>query len=296
MKVDFGMIVFNGEYVLQENLETIYPYANKILIAEGPVQHYVRLGYTQSTDNTIDIIKNFPDPDGKFVLLHGPWKEKDDMCKEYGRYMKGDYIFHVDSDELYKNEDLDKIFDYLENHPECYSMSFTLRSFYGGFDRYISGFEENFEVHRIKRIIPGVSNWATHRPPTMIWPPTGKKCVEMGHLSHRETEKMGIYIYHYSHTFPEQVKAKMNYYYQRDPCGIIGDYWNKLFVPWMNAETEAEKLLIEKPTLGVQEWLPHRRGPAYTKAFNGSHPEAIEKNKDKLIQRIDNECKKLGIK
>ena len=40
MKIAFGIIVFNGNYVLKETLESIYPYANQILIAEGPVQFW----------------------------------------------------------------------------------------------------------------------------------------------------------------------------------------------------------------------------------------------------------------
>lgn len=50
MKISFGMIVFNGNYVLRECLESIYPYAHEILIAEGPVKYWQDLGYTTSTD------------------------------------------------------------------------------------------------------------------------------------------------------------------------------------------------------------------------------------------------------
>ncbi len=40
MKITFGMIVFNGNYVLEEVLASVYPYAHQILIAEGPVQFH----------------------------------------------------------------------------------------------------------------------------------------------------------------------------------------------------------------------------------------------------------------
>ena len=71
VKIDFGMIVFNGDHVLKENLEPLYPFANQILITEGPVKHYRQLGYTTSTDNTVDIIKSFPDPENKIKLFQG---------------------------------------------------------------------------------------------------------------------------------------------------------------------------------------------------------------------------------
>ena len=153
MKIDFTMIVFNGDYVLKQNLEGIYPFANKIIITEGPVKYYRNKGFTQSTDKTVEIIKNFPDPEQKIILIQGQWKEKDDMCKAQEKHFSGDYVWHVDSDELYKQEDMTKVIDYLKIHPNCYSMAFRLYSFYGGFERYISGFEQNFEVIRIQKII-----------------------------------------------------------------------------------------------------------------------------------------------
>jgi hypothetical protein len=295
VKITFTMIVFNGDYVLKENLESIYPFAEKIVISEGPVKHYQNKGFKKSTDKTIEIIKNFPDPENKITLIHGPWASKDAMCSAQTPYLKGDYVWHVDSDELYKKEDMERIIKYLTNHKECYSMAFKLCSFFGGFKRQISGFEETFEVHRIQKIIPGKSKWLTHRPPTMIWPPTGKKCRDMGHVGCKITDSWGIRIYHYSFVFPTQVKAKTEYYYNRDPQGIVADYWNKLYVPWMRASSDIEKLKIEQPTKGVHVWLPERRGATFTKNFNGEHPITIKNSIPALERRIIEEGRKLGI-
>lgn len=289
------MIVFNGDHVLRENLETLYPFAHQILVVEGPVKHYRELGFTASTDDTVKILKEFPDPENKIWFTQGQWPEKDEMCNAYAAKLTGDYVWHVDCDEIYRPEDIKKVFDYLDKNPACHSMSFRLRSFYGGFDRYISGFEENFEVHRIQKTIPGVSRWKTHRPPTMIWPPTGKTCRQMGHVDFKTTDSWGIRIYHYSHVFPKQVKAKMDYYKSWGGSGIISNYWNRLFVPWMRTDVEAEKLTIERPTQGVQEWTPERRGPAYTAAFKGQHPDAIVKAMPQLKERIKKEGIELGI-
>ena len=68
-KITFGMIVFNGNYVLQEVLTSIYEYAHQILIAEGPVAYWQTQGYTTSTDGTNDILHEFYDPDKKIKFI-----------------------------------------------------------------------------------------------------------------------------------------------------------------------------------------------------------------------------------
>lgn len=291
IKVDFSMMVFNGDYVLQQNLENIYPLANKIIITEGPVSYYCTLGFTTSTDKTNDIIKNFPDPENKIIVIQGQWNEKDDMFKVQDPYFSGDYVWIVDSDELYKKEHMNKVIEFLDkNQSRCFSMAFRLYSFYGGLDRYISGFEENFEVIRIQKR----GQVITHRPPTMAI--NGVKCRDLGHINQFQSEKMfDIRIFHYPYVFPTQAKVKVDYYQSWGGSGIISNYWDNLFVPWMRAKTEQEKLKVEQPYLGVQEWIPSRRGPAFTKAFDGKHPDVIESIKLNLEQRIQDECKLLGI-
>ena len=112
MKIAFGIIVFNGNYVLKEVLESIYPYANQILIAEGPVQFWQDEGYSQSIDGTIELIDNFPDPDNKIKVVHGQYAEKDEQCNAYMQHITGDndYIWNVDSDEVFKPEDIEILF------------------------------------------------------------------------------------------------------------------------------------------------------------------------------------------
>ena len=55
MKIAFGMIVFNGGFVLEECLKSVYPFAHQILIAEGPVGYWQSQGFTTSTDETNEI-------------------------------------------------------------------------------------------------------------------------------------------------------------------------------------------------------------------------------------------------
>ena len=70
MKITFGMIVFNGNYVLQEVIDSIYPYAHQILISEGPVQFWQDQGYKTSFDGTNDVLSGLHDPEKKITVVH----------------------------------------------------------------------------------------------------------------------------------------------------------------------------------------------------------------------------------
>ena len=74
MKITFGMIVFNGNYVLKEAIESIYPYAHQILVAEGPVQYWQDEGYQTSNDGTNDVLSQLYDPDHKITIVHSQYK------------------------------------------------------------------------------------------------------------------------------------------------------------------------------------------------------------------------------
>ena len=286
MKIAFGIIVFNGNYVLKEVLESIYPYANQILIAEGPVQFWQDEGYSQSMDGTIELIDNFPDPDNKIKVVHGQYAEKDEQCNAYMQHITGDndYIWNVDSDEVFKPGDIETVIDLLEKG-EYTSAGFKSISFYGGFDRYLTGFEERAEFIRIRKVYPG-SYWATHRPPTIahqISDVLPEKHLDYNYLA----DNYGVRMYHYSYVFPEQVRQKIHYYKQKislDNC--IDNYFSEVYYPWMMTEN---KLEVEQKYNGAHEFKPQYRGDCYTTEFTGKHPKVIQDNIDVLKQKITNQ-------
>jgi hypothetical protein len=287
MKIAFGMIVFEGDYVLQECLEQVYPFASQILIAEGPVKYWQSLGKTTSTDSTNYILDNFPDPEKKIKIIHGVFSEKDDQCKSYMQFINPDidYIWNLDSDEIYKSEDIKKIIDFLISEKPT-SVGIRSCSFFGGFDHYLTGFElkrDNFL--RIFKYEQG-STWLTHRPPTIKY----LNNIEKKHIdSDVLFDKLGVQMYHYSYVFPDQVSKKINYYksvVSKDNC--IDNYFTEIYLPWVRG-TDEKKLEIEKKYLGVHEFKPHVRGECYTEKFKGVHPESIIKNFQILQNKFNNQ-------
>ncbi len=283
------MIVFEGDYVLKECLEQVYPYADQILISEGPVEYWQRQGRITSTDDTNKILDEFPDPDNKIKIVHGQFSEKDDQCKAYMQYINDDidYIWNLDSDEVYKSEDIEKIINILETESPT-SVGVQSCSFYGGFDRYLTGFELNKDNFlRIFKYVKG-STWLTHRPPTINYP-SGVNIVRKHIDSITLFEKTGVQMYHYSYVFPTQVHTKVNYYkdsVSRDNC--IDNYFNEIYYPWVIGSNN-DKKIIEDKFIGVHEFKPHVRGECYTKKFTFGHPESIINNMDELINKFNNQ-------
>ena len=287
MRIAFGMIVFEGDYVLQECLEAVYPFATQILIAEGPVRYWQDQGRTTSTDRTNKILHNFPDPDNKITIVHGQFEEKDDQCRAYMPYLRDDidYIWNLDSDEVYKPEDIQKMINILEVEQPT-SVGMRSCSFYGGFNDYIGGFElktDNFL--RIFKVYPG-STWKTHRPPTIIAPPSVTTLPEKHIDSDWLYRSTGIQMYHYSYVFPSQVKNKIEYYrakVSRQNC--IPNYFQDVYMEWMSGNKDK----VENKWLGVHEFIPAIRGPARTERFIGFHPENIRKRLPEFTKRIQDE-------
>lgn len=287
MKIAFGMIVFEGDYVLNECLEQVYPFASQILISEGPVQYWQNKGKTTSEDKTNEILNNFYDPDKKIKIIHGQFKEKDEQCKAYMNYIDPDtdYIWNLDSDEVFKTNDLIKMKDFLIDEAPT-SVGIQSCTFYGGFDYFLTGFETKVDNFlRIFKYQNG-ANWKTHRPPTIEY----KTHINRKHINSLELfEKTNIQMYHYSYVFPNQVYKKISYY--KDAVSgnnCIDNYFHEVYLPWITSNTE-QKNIIEKKYDGVHEFKPHIRGSCKTSKFTGSHPESIIKNLNKLKDRFEKE-------
>lgn len=284
MKIAFGMIVFNGNYVLRECLESVYPYASQILIAEGPVTYWQEQGFTTSTDGTNEVISNFPDIENKIQVVHSQYEEKDDQCKAYMQFLNNDidYLWNLDSDEIYKSDDIEKLIEILEKE-EYTSVGFKAISFYGGFDHYLTGFEEKAEFRRVFKVFPD-SSWLKHRPPTM----KHKINVEEKHLNFNTlANKYGIRMYHYSYVFPEQVRQKVQYYkaaVSKDLC--IDNYFENVYLPWV-VGNDTVKNRIEGEYHGVHEFVLSYRGDCYTAKFGGEHPEIIQQNMGDLKRKFN---------
>jgi hypothetical protein len=287
VKLALGMIVFNGMPFVEGVLETWHPYVEQIIVAEGPVRFWQDQGYERSTDGTQEFLLGYKERRsfGKMDFVTGAWKDKLEMCNAWLSHVRDD-ITHVlcfDADEFMLKADIEWLINQIRAL-DLDSAGFRLHSFVGGFDRYLTGFEEKLEVIRLQRYEPGAV-WKSHRPPTILNPSTGRSWKESGrHLSYDTADYYGVRLYHYSHVLPSQIRMKERYYadYMRAK-NVIPDYYKNVWLPWVMTD-DVGKSRIEQRWHGIHDFHPSYRGDCYSRPFLGKHPWWIEKNNERILE------------
>lgn len=119
LKVAACYVLFNEEDYIKQSIDSIYNWTDKIYLLLG--KPFDNIDFT--TDETEDIISNYPDPDRKMMIFMADIKDETlcknillDMCRKDGM----DYCWIVDGDEVYNEFGLRVMFYYLEkNKPDA---------------------------------------------------------------------------------------------------------------------------------------------------------------------------------
>jgi glycosyltransferase involved in cell wall biosynthesis len=217
IKFSFLTIVFNGDDFLHESLASVYNFAHEIFVIEGAEKDAWSLANSDgsSTDNTNKILSEFPDPNKKIKIIHGKWKSKEEMTNAPMKYITGDFIWRLDSDEVYKEKDLIKLSHIIAEKTEVTHLTFLQQEFYKGFKRIMipANNESRYLYDKIWKFEKG-SYFVGHRPPDLFSPISGKYMAKDGHtLGGNVLENNhNINIYHYSLITDKQAKEKMAYF------------------------------------------------------------------------------------
>lgn len=182
-KITFGIIVLNGEPFTRYNLRAIYPWAHQIIVVEGAciAAKSVSDSLGHSIDGTIDVLRSFQaeeDTEKKLVIItaedeghpDGFWPgEKDEMSQAYAKRATGNFLWQVDVDEFYHEDDMPEIIRYLQHGAD--TLTFPTYHFWGGIEFVEDGefmrVHKGREFNRIFRWGPGYT-YETHRPPTVL--------------------------------------------------------------------------------------------------------------------------------
>lgn len=292
MRVNAAMIVLNGDHVLEQSLRSIYDFVDEIVVAEGPVKYWQTMGVERSTDSTLEILANFHDPDKKLRYASGKYSEKDEQFQRALDLMRTqpDYLLQVDADEVWTSSSLDGLNNLLKERKPV-SVGVHSHTFVGGLDRVIGGFEE--KTDNFLRVFKWENNckFVTHRPPTIRYS-DGNQTRGRGHVDSDEArDYYGVSMCHYSYVWPSQVKSKIEYYKSKVSMqNCIPDFYDSYWLPWVKAESIEKKWEIESKIMGMHEFKPEVRGPAFTKPYVGFHPKSIQDTKNELVERIRREA------
>jgi hypothetical protein len=274
-RITFGIIVLNGEPFTRYCLRQLYPHAHQIIVVEGGSRKAASFAKDgNSTDGTLETLEAFKrdeDPDNKVLVItcEGFWAEKDEQSQAYAEAATGDYLWQVDVDEFYTHEDIEKVRTFLQKNPDISAVSFRQITFFGGpeyrMDSYNLRAENKSQYHRLFRWGEGY-RYTTHRPPTVV-DEKGIDLREKHWLSARTTERMAIYLYHYSLLLPKQVREKCAYY--DNP----GDDASKAYAPGIVKWANESYFELQHPyrvhnVFRSISWLQRYVGPHPDEALN----------------------------
>jgi glycosyltransferase involved in cell wall biosynthesis len=284
IKFCFAMITFNSDFVLKQCLDSIYNFAEQIVINHGCVNYWQEKGYKTSSDDTAKILSEYPDPQNKITVINVNAEEKTGLCSAYMPYINNNitHLFTIDSDEIYKPEDLEKIIHVLkERNP--HSISFRSNTFFGGFTHILGGFERAVGFKRLLKYEPGC-RYVEHRPPSL----SVEKVPNPIHIGSDEmADRYGVEFYHYSYVFARQVYEKVQYYKEAvSKHNCMDNYFNSVWLPWVLGNEE-QKRFIEDANAGVHEFKKSYRGECRTQIFTGQHPKVIQDSMPELIEKFN---------
>ena len=293
-KITFGIIVLNGEPFTRYCLRSIYPYAHEIIVVEGGHEDAKSVCTTDghSIDGTLESLYKFKeeeDTENKLTIVvrEGFWPKKDELgndrtpqSRAYAEIATGDYLWQIDIDEFYKEDDMKKIIQMLKNEPDITAITFPTYTFWGDIkyttDSWILRRGEKY-YHRLFKWSKGYK-YLTHEPPTII-DESGIDLRKKHWVSGKKMLKMNIYMYHYSLLFPWQVKQKVSVYQDEKP-----KYYSGL-TQW--AENNYFKL--GNPYRVHNLYL----FPSWLERFRGEHPkEVIHMMSDIKKGKIDFELRR----
>lgn len=279
------MIVLNGEPYIKYAIRALYPHAHEIIIVEGacPGARNVATEDGHSTDSTLQTLRDLQvneDPLKKIYIVtaedegypDGFWPgEKLEQSQAYAKRATGNYLWQVDSDEFYKDQDIITVKKMLKNDPSITAVSFKQLQFWGGFDYLVDSWflrRGAEEFHRLFKWGDGFK-YISHRSPTVI-DDTGTDTKQINWMRGNTTASLGVHLYHYSFVFPKQVVEKASYYHHADWSNRTKSDW------WVNNVY----LKLEDPfsVFSIYDDV------SWLKRFKGSHPKQILQ----MIQDIKN--------
>jgi glycosyltransferase involved in cell wall biosynthesis len=194
------LAVHNEEGWVEYNLRNNYEEFDIIRVVEGAV--IGRPNSTpdgHSTDNTLEQIRNFPDPDNKIELItaNRHFKSLEEQKQTFLDYANdGEWLVIVDCDEFYLEGEVNRVRKAIEKHPMASEIIPTFLHFYRDFFHLRAPHPEWQPQHQ--RIIRYQNGLRYHTHPVATDAQGRCTYFTPGYQPNRYTVP-GLYIFHYGH-------------------------------------------------------------------------------------------------
>lgn len=211
------LAVHNEEEWIEYNLANCYDEFDIIRVIEGAV--HGRPGSTSdghSTDKTLEIIRNFPDPDNKIELITQTrfFKSLEEQKQTFLEFAnKGEWLFIVDCDEFYLEGEVSRVRKAIRKRPTASEIIPTFLHFYRDFFHLKAPHPEWQPQHqRIIRYRPGL-RYHTHP----ICTDAEGRCTYFDPSYQVKRYTMpSLYIYHYGHARGEEFHRMKKKFYESE--------------------------------------------------------------------------------
>ena len=249
MKISAFTFIKNGQilgYPFLQSIQSVLPIVDEFVINVG-----------DSEDNTLTLIESLNN--SKIRIIKSKWSNlMKDRGYVYGQQKMiaqfnctGDWLFYVEGDEVYHENDLEKIYKSMQSHLDDTSVEALVFDFYHFYGNSMSYLDSPGWYRSEARIIK--SSIRSYAPDGLFWLvlDSNKKG------RYPRAKKIGAYCYHYGWVRSED---QMNLKSQK-----VQQYWGNL--PVMIDYSQIDQSII--------------------KEFLGSHPKIISswlRNSDKVFE------------
>ena len=224
--ITFGMIVLNNEPFSRFSIQQVLSVAHEVIVVEGSTPASRKLADQEghSVDGTLETIRRLAERDSRIRLVQaedeghpdGMWPgEKTEMSQAYAKRATGDWLWQLDGDEFYSDENIRTVISWLKRPDAADAYSFHQKTYWGSPDYVVDGpflrcDQEGGEYHRLFKWGQGYE-YVEHRPPTVV-DDSGVNLRLKKWEPAKSTFSKGVYIHHMSLLLPRQVRQKSRYY------------------------------------------------------------------------------------
>ena len=246
MKVSAFTFIKNGEmlgYPFLESIQSILPIVDEFIVNVG-----------ESEDETLDMIRSIKDK--KIHIIQSKWNESmHDRGYVYGQQKmiaqfncSGDWAFYIEGDEVYHEDELDKIKKSMELHlndSNVEALVFDFKHFYGNGNSFLNspGWYRS-EARIIKNSIRSYS------PDGLFWLilDSNKKG------RYPKTKHSGVTCYHYGWVRREDQMNLKSFQ--------VNKYWNSkpAKIDYSQMDQSIIELFQGKHPELILDWLPNEKG------------------------------------